>query len=318
MKRVVRVHAALCICALSLLASCSSAPPPKDEVSDVKDKAAEYAGYGNAYFSQGRNEQALTFFELALEANISVDYGFGIVQSYYSLGKVNLAIGNYKEAALMYARALAVSERLQNRRLTFQYYTNMGELNLVLHGATQDPAALRQAEKMFAEASELSEQEISDTDRAVLYHDLGTLYKKTGQPQQAIEYIQKAVEINLKQKRNVELGANYYMISSVYSKQQEYDKAQEYAMKALEYDKKAENSMGIAKDLFALGLIYQRLGRTEEAYEYFRKAYLIYQILALAEDSKDVLTRLVDIAAQLGKEDDRSYYQGLLDQGLLD
>ena len=42
-----------------LLASCSSAPGPEEEVTAKRRKATEYSEYGNNYYNQGMYEKAL-------------------------------------------------------------------------------------------------------------------------------------------------------------------------------------------------------------------------------------------------------------------
>ncbi len=305
-------RALLFCCVGCVLTACSSAP---DEVSEVKDKAAEYASFGNTYFSKGQYDQALTFFTLALEANVSVDYGVGVAQSYYSIGKVYLAVGDFTGAEKAYESAHTVSESLSSDALAFHYYNNMGELGLALHSASRptDQSALDEAERMLMEALKLSEALAAD-QTAVLFHNLGLLHKKLGDHERSLEYLNRALEVNLKGKRQAEVGANYYMISSVYSKQSDYTKAYESALKALEYDKKAENSLGIAKDLIALGIVRQKQHEYLEAHEYFKKAYAICQILALSAETRRLLNYLVSTADAVGNENDRVYYQGLLDK----
>ncbi|MBN2050709.1 MAG: tetratricopeptide repeat protein, partial [Spirochaetales bacterium] len=79
----------------AVLAACSSAPKEDGTVREIKNQAAEYGEYGNRYYLAADYDQALKFFSLALEMNLSVDNTPGIVESHNSLGKVYLRTGEY-------------------------------------------------------------------------------------------------------------------------------------------------------------------------------------------------------------------------------
>lgn len=305
-----------------IIFSCSSAPQ-RDEVTDIKNKAIEYSEYGNTYYSQAKYNDALTFFTLALERNISIDNDEGVAQSYYSIGKVYVSLESYETAKSMFQTALSIAEKLESNSLIFQYYNNMGELYLTQYEATgmSSQSLLENAASMYQSALAISETGIDRTELSVLYHNLGTLYKKQGKYEEARKYLDLAVGINVSLKRHAEVGANYYVISSLYSKQKQYEQAYEYALKALESDKKAEHSLGIAKDLFALGIIKLRLSETEaaaaaaaEAFDYFKKAYMIYNIYTLPKEMMRLLPYLIESAEKAGKKDEHAYYLYLLEE----
>ena len=300
---------------LVMMLSCSSAPP-QDEATDVRDKAVEYTESGNTYYSQAKYQDALTFFTLALERNISIDNDEGVARSYYSIGKVYISLESFDMAQEMFQTAFSISERINSNSLIFQYYNSMGELYLAQYEVTgmSEKAYIDQSAEMFLNALAVSEAGIVKKALSILYHNLGTLNKKQGNFEDAHQYLDKAVDINLQLKRHAEVGANYYLISSLYSKQQQYDQAYEFALKALEYDKKAENSLGIAKDLFALGIIKQRLDDNTEAFDFFKKAYMIYQIFTLPAEMQRLLPYLIESAEKADKKEEQAYYRFLLEE----
>ena len=302
----------LILCAFTALGACSSAPPSKDEVSEIKEKAAEYTVFGNSYYAQGRYQEALTFFTLAWENNISVDYEIGIVRSYFSIGKVYLAMDNYAEAEEVFNLGFQVAENMGDNSVLFQYYNNMGELYLAQYNASGSSIQVNNAEKKFKEAENLITAGINEMDKAILYHNMAILYKKQNSLDKANENAGKALKINKNLKRYAEVGANYYLLSSIFSKQQKYTEAFENAEYALEYDKKAENSLGIAQDLFAMSIIKQKTNDLAQAYVYLEKSYRIYKIFSLTRDTKKVLMQLIQIAEKLGKTDESSRYRNIL------
>jgi len=83
----------LALAALAALLSCSTAPKPRTEVNERKNRAAEFTRSGNERFAQGDYRQALSFFTLALNENVAVDNLEGICSSYNSIGMALLAQG---------------------------------------------------------------------------------------------------------------------------------------------------------------------------------------------------------------------------------
>jgi len=293
------------------LFTCSTAPKVPEEVSEKRNKAVEYAEYGNRYYRQGLYSKALEMFSLSLAYCGSVDYEPGIVRSYNSLGKVYMALGKVQEAELNFNRAFGISQRLEDPVLSSQTLTNRGEV--FLRRGEYDAAL-----KVFTEALE-NENRLEDPDRAIIYHNLGSLYRRMNRRDTALGYLQKAVELNERSKRSEELASNYYMLASLFSEQKNYEEAEGNALLALKYDKKVENSLGIAKDYLALGIISRKSGSLESAFRYLEQSLFVYRslvilnpILNLGEDVRQVIRYLVEVAELTGKTEEAAYYRGLL------
>ena len=109
-----------------LLFACSSVPDQPKETVEKKNRAAEYTKAGNSYFNQGQYTQALQFFNLALNDNISVDNEAGIIQSYNSIGKVYMAAGYLDEAEQNFRSAAILAQILQDAQVVHR-------LDLILH-----------------------------------------------------------------------------------------------------------------------------------------------------------------------------------------
>ncbi len=296
------------------LSSCSSAPKQKEEITDAKNRAAEYAESGNAYYQQAQYDKALSFFDLALTYNVSVDNEPGIVQSYASIGKVYVATGDMKTAQWYFSQAKEIAEKIRDNTLLFQSSNNLGEWYML-------QGDYNKAEEFFQEAglaletiekgSDKKDPARIEADKAILYHNLGVLRKYTGDMTAAEKLFEQAATINRKLKRHKELASNYYNLASLFSKQEDYPKAIEYANLALTHDKLWEHSLGIAMDLFALGIIHAKAGNHGEAYAYFKKALRVYTVLNLSNDVLKTLKQLEETAERLGKPEEAEEYRNL-------
>ncbi len=316
MRTTMRTTTAASMLAFSLivlLASCSSAPGPEEEVTAKRRKAAEYSEYGNNYYNQGMYGKALELYELALAYNGAADYRPGIVRSYNALGKTYLALGRLEEAASRFDRALRMALELDDPRLICRSLNNRGELELRREDFEAGLDLFRRAEERF-------ERGVPDPDRAIVYNNMGTGYKRLGKPGRALEFFQRALELNERERLAEEAATNCFMIASVLSEQGEYDQALEYAERALDWDKKVENSLGIAKDYLALGLISKRVARYEEAFGYFESGLFVYRSLAVLHsglnieaDVKKMLRELIETAELLGRTSEAEVYRGILE-----
>ena len=288
-----------------LLISCSSAPKESDVVNSRKNKAAELTEFGNNYYAEGKYNQALVFFQLALDENTAADHESGIIKSSNSAGKAYLNMNDTENAEKYFLHALSLSEKTDDRKLRSVSSNNLGELYL---RTGEFKKAEDMLEKAFVSADTNSEE------AAVILHNLGTALKKEGEYTKALSRFGQSAKINKSKKNHAQLAANYYMTASVYSKKETYDLAESFLLKALEEDKIVENSFGIAKDFKALGLVNEKMGNTETAYEYFLKSYMVFDVLKINFEITEILQKLTQTASSLGREKDSAYFESVLEK----
>jgi tetratricopeptide (TPR) repeat protein len=293
--------------AILLVCSCSTAPKPQEDIVVVKNRAAEYAGYGNDYYRQGLYDKAIESFELSLAYNGSVDNEPGIVSSYNSLGKVNLAKGELETAAGYFLAAYELAVELGDDDLTAQTLNHQGEL--AMQGREYDRAV-----ELYLKALELAEGAGSDRTRATILGNLGSGYRKLGQLETALSYFESSVEINARTKNFEELATSYYRIAALHSEMGEYTVSLQHIENALENDKKVENSLGIAKDYLAKGIILKKAGKPEQAYVSFQRSLLVYRSMALLfpdvsfeSDVRRLLEYLIEIGDAFGRAEAADY-----------
>jgi tetratricopeptide (TPR) repeat protein len=310
MRAMIRLF--VCFFIISLL-GCSSVPEQAEEVIEKKNSAAEYAEYGNSYYNQGMYSQALNFFTLSLAYNGSVYHEEGMIQSYNSLGKVYIVLGDMGKAEKSYTDALELSLLIKNADLIAQSINNLGELYL-----KQEKYNL--ALKRFEQAMEYAKN-LPEEKEAIIFHNIGIVYNRMNDEEKALEYFQRALRINLGKNYHEEIASNYYMISSIYSSRGDYETAVKYMQKALEEDRIVENSLGIAKDFQALGIIVLKAGKEKLAYNYFKKCIYVYQSLkriypnfTLAREMRVCLEYLIPLAEKLDTADNVKEYKDMYEE----
>ena len=298
-----------CLALVLLFSGCSSTPDQPETVSLAKNRAAEYTEYGNRYFDQALFDQALKFYIMALENNIAVDYKEGIVLSRDALGQTYLMLGRFAEAGTSLQAARELAARMQRSDLELRVLNSQVKLAL-------NRGSMQQARRIFDEARELLNKTGNTPEdiQADIYHSMGALEKADGNLQEARGNLEKSIAINRRLDRREEIAGSLYMLASVYSKLEEYPAAREYLHSALDMDKQIENTLGIADDYFALGIVNSRMENREEAYLHLQTALDIYAVLNRRENTMETLSVLIDLAGELGREDEADIYRSTMEK----
>jgi tetratricopeptide (TPR) repeat protein len=301
----------LILSALIQFCSCSGAPPVKEEEVELKNQAASFAEAGNKYYNEGRYDQALNVFNLALAYNGAVYNEKGLVQSYLSIGKVYLAMAKDDEALALFEKALELSRTIDDKELIAQSLNNIGEYQIGKN-------AYDKALGFFQDAHNVS---VSESKLAVINHNIGIVYRRQKKYDLAISSFQYALSFNQANRKFAEAASNNYMLSSVYSEKGEYKTAFQYALKALENDKKMENSLGIEKDYSALGIISLRLEKESDAYLYFKNSLLVCRSIKtirptvpLQHEIETLINYIMPLAQKLEGAAASENYKKILDE----
>lgn len=287
----------------ALFSGCSSAPEETEVSSETRNRAAEYTEFGNRYLDRAQYDQALKFYNLALEDNIAIDNQEGIVLSRNAIGEAFLLTAQFEKAAASFEGAMELALKLGRRDLELRTLNNQGKLALNL-GQSDEALSIFSEARDIIDAGKNSPREVV----ADVFHSTGALYKILEEYEEAESYLQRSLEINLDLKRLEEVASNYYVLASVYSKEEQYDTAEKNLLQALEIDKQIENKLGIADDYFALGLVAEKRGDLEGAYNHFRTAVDKYIILNKLAPTIQSYSRLQELARLLGREEAAASY----------
>jgi len=111
------------------------------------------------------------------------------------------------------------------------------------------------------------------------YNGLGLAYKSSGDYDRAIEYYQKALKIDLKQRGpdHPDVAIRYNNLGVAFDRKYEHDRAIEYYQKALKINLKrlGPDHPKVAVMYNNIGLSYKHKGNYDKALEYYQKALKI-------------------------------------------
>ena len=275
---------------LWLLVSCSSAPPLPDRVETQKNSAAGYLTYGQNDFDQGRYNQALKLFQLALSVNTSVDYSKGIAVSYNSVASALMALGRYAEAQQALDAGALAAQDARSPELMAQ--------NLVLRVQwALDQNQTSEAQQLLKTAEPFP----STSEGARLWQAWALVEQNLKHPEAARLALQEALTINTVSHDKKAQASNWFMIGSLDSQEGKTQTAFEDLQKALQLDKDEENSVAIGQDLRVLGILAEKLGKPESAYDFLLRSERLFQAVNLPSERLKTLSILVPIAQKLNK-----------------
>jgi len=252
--------------------SCSTLPGKEDDRSLViKNRAAEYQKNGIAHYNAGRYTLALDLFELAYQLNASIDNQDGMILTHNSIGRTKLAEFKNEEALEYFKSGLVIAERINEKKLILLTKGNIGDYYIKIDDLDSAFSLLNtEMESM---------KSVKDEESANLAHLFSLILRKQKKYIEALEYLNKSLNFNLKNKFYRPLAADYYMLASIFSLQEKYSEALLYAEEALKYDKMIEYSQGIATDLEALAIISEKNGNLEDAEIYNKRAEIVLEAI---------------------------------------
>lgn len=290
-----------------LSAGCSSLPDPPDEIRTSRDRAGQYAEFGDNYYRRGEFTQARTFYVLALDLARSVDSQNQSARLHNSIGGTLQAEGRFDEAEREYRQAQRIAVRAGNPRIEADSVNNLGKV-LVDRGDHAEAISL------FEKSMDLLSGENEDERReSVVRHNLATALAGVGELGRARSELERALETNERLNYREELASNYYMLASIESRQGNYEAAYSKAERALELDRSMENTRGIISDLRALSHISTRLEEPENALEYLDRAISVATGSGNADTERALLEEAIPLANELDRTDYVTDYENRLD-----
>lgn len=135
---------------------------------------------------------------------------------------------------------------------------------------------------------------------ATTYNSIGGVYTTQQNYSLALEYLQKALKINLELEESQNIAGDYNNIGEIYRLQRSWRKAEENYQKSYAIYKKLNSKIGVAYTLGNLGLVYAAEGNKTKAEKNIRDATEILETLG---DYYPITVYLTSLAEIYLKED---------------
>lgn len=279
---------------------------------DGREEARTLRRTGDAYRPLGEYQNAVTFYDWALQVSRKLKERHGEAESLNKLSNIYLTLGENQKALKLCAQALRLSKREGDLREQALTLNNFGEIH---HGLGKSPEALkeyRQALAFWQEVGDRQGQASTLLNFGYVYSDLGRvreafdsydravalwrserdqygetitliaigrLYSRLGESQQALGYFEDAISsIRLIGDPLWEAGALNGM-AYIYNGAGEKPRALEYYDQALRLFRMVHNRVAEAGTLGEAGRVYLATGDNQKALEYLQESFGIFKAL---------------------------------------
>ncbi|HQR35585.1 MAG TPA: CHAT domain-containing protein [Blastocatellia bacterium] len=176
---------------LSLLANHSSS----------RDEAAANNNLGSVYRTLGNYQQAIVFFERALAIERQLHNLTAEATILGNLGLAHRGAKLYEQSLGYYQQALAIQQRLNNRISQISVYNYLGGIYHDLERYAESQAAFQRSLEIY---EQLGRPEAQKAHYAVSLVSLGNIAWRSGQREQALDYLQRGLTAH--QEQNYPLG----------------------------------------------------------------------------------------------------------------
>ncbi|CAF1430855.1 unnamed protein product [Adineta steineri] len=247
-----------------------------DQTKDDENKAPLYHQLGVLKRSQGKYQEALTFYEKSL--TIKQKNHSDLAPSYNNIGEVHRNMGNYPEALSYYEKAIEIWQQSlpPNHSNLAMSYNNIA---LVHNSMGNYPEALLSHEK----ALKIRQQSLppNHPDLATSYTNIGAVHYNMGNYPEALSYYEKALKIQQQSlpSNHPNLGYSYNNIGNVHFCIGNYPKALLSLEKALEIQQQSlpPDHPDLAYSYDSIGSVYGNMGNYSKARTFFEHAVQIAQ-----------------------------------------
>jgi tetratricopeptide (TPR) repeat protein len=255
-----------CLIVLGVAMGCAGNFKPMVKTNVLK-RITDNLAIGVEEYGKGNYENARGFLEEALQLAYSVDNIDEQISAMVNLAELHMAFKNLTEASNYLFTAENLSIVTESKKYLFQLHISIGKFwNTV-----------GQVDKAIDFYQRALNDTKSELQQAIVYNNLGIIYRKNGDDENALNTLEIAQKINKMYGISDNLADNYYNIGEIYRKQQKWDGAFRYYQLALENDKLVENSVGIIEDLIKLAMVSYEMDETESTALYLDRALKVAQ-----------------------------------------
>ncbi len=205
-------------------------------------------------------EQAVALAQKIIPVNLLL-----LAEAYNNKALNHAKNGEYPKAIELYEKAIAINQGLNNQFGFADNTCNIGDIY-------DRKGYNKKAKECFEIALTIFEALKDKAGIAKAYHGFGNIYF-SNEPNKALEYLQKALGINLQLGNKSFMAANLANIGGVYFNLSDYTKAMYYYQEALAINVELGNKSALASNLGNIGIVYGNLSEYYKALEYNQKAF---------------------------------------------
>jgi DNA-binding SARP family transcriptional activator/predicted ATPase/Tfp pilus assembly protein PilF len=225
-------------------------------------------GRGGVLLEQGELAEASEAFTAAHDLSSGLGYTRGIINSQIFLGSIGYAQGNIEVAQNWYQKARSRAEEAGLQDLIAMVVGKQG----IIH-AMRSENQLAIAD--YEHAIQLWRGLQNHTELGRNLGNLGNIYLRLGQYEQAKDYFEQALVSVQAGGARQSIANAYLKLGSIYKRLGGYTRSQAYFEKALEIYETLAHKRGISMSTGWLGILHYEQGHFEHAETYYEQARLL-------------------------------------------
>ncbi len=276
---------------------------------DEEQASLVHKSLGDVYQLTGKYDQALSSYRQALKFENLLPLDEAAIRR--EIAHIWGLQGRYEKAMQYVSLTLDTLEGRPTSAELARIYNDMGwiarrqgKYELALKLCSE---GLEVVEEMSAAQS--SPPQVQDE----LQHNLGSIYLRLGDYDQAIAYFERCIKAREMRGDVYEVGRSYLNLAVVYWGLSDFDVAADYMRDSLQTFQKIGYTHGIATCYNNLGVIFYTLGQYSQAIENYERSLHIRQAIGDVQGIADVYNNLGEVYHALG---DRQHAQTYLKQAV--
>ena len=246
----------------------------------INETANSFNNIGLGYYSLGNYDQALYFYQNALEIYIRIDDKNNLANTYNNIGSAYRKLSKYDIAIDNFIKSLEIERSLNNKEVVSKTLNNIAD---VFHHLGKYDQAL----DFFMESLQIEGELGNQASIAYVLSNIGCLYSDLNDLDKSLEYHTRSLEINKELGNIKSIAASLNNIGLIYKEKKEFSKSLVYLQRSLNLTLEIGDKFGIANSFINIGDLYIQLGKSKEAEANLNQGLL----LAKEIDAKEIIIR---------------------------
>lgn len=225
---------------------------------------------GSLHWRFGKFNEAVTYYDSALQIWNNLKDTAGIIKSQYYLSLVYRDLSQYNKALSMTKHLIALNDQVKDSSGLADVYNNLGGVYIRLN--QYDSAAF-----WYEKAIQIRFAMNDSVKMADSYSNMGKMAREQNMYDDAINYYIKALKLYEVLKMQQKAAYTRLLLGGTYWASKQYQKAlQQYLVTQRRYEA-MNNKTQVASVLKNIGLIYRDIGNFDKAVEYHQQSLAIYR-----------------------------------------
>jgi PAS domain S-box-containing protein len=239
----------------------------KDIVGDAYVEREILCYYGRAYKNVGLHAKSKEYHDKMCQMAIEGESYYHQIDCLIDQSRLYTAQGEFNASLASGLEAIELTKKI-NFQSQYVQYT---DILIQLGEAYFELSQLDLTAQYLFQALKLSQQNGFDHRTAIIYNDLGWLYKVESKYKDALKYVDQAQALHEKVGDPAGVSESYNIRGLINIELKNYSKAISEFEKALKIRERIEYKVGISGTMFNMAEAYEKLNQDEEALALFKK-----------------------------------------------